>query len=198
MAISLILASASPRRAQILEQCGLSFDVVPSGAEELHDEKESTEQLVLKNAQLKIGVIAKSHPEALVLAADTLVESGGKLWGKPENREEAMAMLECYRKHPIVVYTALAVCHQGKEASGIERTVLHLRPSGYEDYRRWVLAHKHFEYFADKAGGFTIEGLGGVVFDCLEGSFYNVLGMPIHLFYDLVKQLNLSLFELLD
>lgn len=175
----LILASASPRRVQLLRQVTADFNVVPSAAPEVHDENLTAWEMAQVNAYRKARVVAKRFPDAVVLGADTLVylDREAKLFGKPATRAEAAAMLAALQGRVHAVITG--VC------------LLQLRGHRQVSFAVWTDVRFHAltttqieEYLAlmnplDKAGGYAIQEHGERLVAEIAGSFSNVVGLPV-------------------
>ncbi|MCX7887483.1 MAG: Maf family protein [Verrucomicrobiae bacterium] len=174
---SLILASASPRREQLLRQMGLEFTVVrPVGVEELTSGW-PPEMLAMRNARRKARAVAQLHPTALVLGADTIVVLDGVVFGKPRDMAEARRMLAQLAGRAHEVFSGVCVV---RLASGFEK-------SFYERSRVWMkpLSAEQIEaYFRvvnpmDKAGAYAAQEHGEAIIERVEGSFSNVMGLPV-------------------
>ncbi len=170
-----ILASASPRRSQLLGQMGLTFRVVPADADETLPEGMSPAQAVTLLAQRKAELVAAGHPDALVIAADTVVAVEGCILGKPAGREEAAAMLRRLSDRQHEVLTGLCVAADGRLHTATERTVVRFDPWSEADIAGYVASGDPM----DKAGGYGIQGGAGMFVSAIEGCYYNVMGLPL-------------------
>jgi len=173
----LILASASPRRVELLRQLKLEFEVVPSDAEEVFDEYLSPLELCQLNAHRKARVVAKKIPDALVLGADTLVFLDRKIFGKPADKAEAQKMLLQLqgRTHQVVTGVSLIHLRAHDEKIFAVSTDVFFRP---------LTAGQIDEYLSkinplDKAGAYAIQENGELIVSEISGSFSNVVGLPI-------------------
>ena len=174
-----ILASASPRRVDLLRQLVSDFEVVPSDAPEVHDEQLTAWEMAQVNAYRKARAVAKKFPDALVLAADTLVylDRDTKLFGKPAHRADAARMLGELQGRVHAVITG--VC------------LLHLRSHQQRVFAEWtdvrfhpLTAQQIEDYLAlmnplDKAGAYAIQEHGERIVAEISGSFSNVVGLPV-------------------
>ena len=173
----LILASASPRRADLLRELGLDFTVITSPTEEAHHEDFTARELCLFNAYRKARAVAKQHPQALVLGADTLVYLGTTLYGKPSDLADARRMLRELAGHTHQVVTGVCLLHLERHRCRLfaETTNVTFKPltdvqiSGY-------LAAIHP---LDKAGAYAIQDRGDEIVAHISGSFSNVVGLPV-------------------
>jgi septum formation protein len=173
----LILASASPRRKELLTEAGYEFVVIPSQAEELHDNHLTARELCQLNAHRKARSIAKRYPDDLILGADTLVYLGTTLYGKPSSRADARRMLEELQgtRHQVVTGVSVIQWRSHKERLFVETTYVtfrQLKPSVLDQYLEKVDT-------LDKAGGYAIQEQGDELVASIEGSYSNVVGLPV-------------------
>ncbi len=173
----LILASASPRRAELLRQLGLEFKVVPSEAPELHPDQLTAREVAQINAYRKARAVAKKVPDALVLAADTLVYLGAHLLGKPKTLEEAYLMLEKLqgRTHQVVSGICLLYLRGHRQRIFSESTEVTFRPLDAVKIRRYLTKVNPL----DKAGAYAIQEEGELLIEKISGSYTNVVGLPM-------------------
>ncbi len=170
-----ILASASPRRSQLLGQMGLTFRVVPADADETLPSGMPPAQAVTLLAQRKAELVAAGQPDALVIAADTVVAVEGDILGKPADREEAAAMLRCLSGRQHEVLTGLCLAVDGRIHTAAERTLVCFDPWSEVDIASYVASGEPM----DKAGAYGIQGLAGMFVSGIEGCYYNVMGLPL-------------------
>jgi len=174
----LILASQSPRRQQLLAQVGIPFQVEPSGAEDRVDVSalppaERARTLALTKAR----EVARRHPEAVVLGADTVVVVDGQVLGKPRDPDHARAMLRqlAARDHLVITGVALVQAATGREVVAHERTRVWIRPLTPEQIEWYVRSGEPL----DKAGAYGIQGLAAALVERIDGCYYNVVGLPL-------------------
>jgi septum formation protein len=172
-----ILASTSPRRAELLRQLGLEFRVVPSDATEMAHEHLSPLELCQLNAHHKARAVAKKIPDALVLGADTLVFLDGEILGKPRNLAEARRMLKKLRGRTHQVVTGVSLMHlraHRESLFAVSTDVLFrsLTDATIADYLAKVDV-------LDKAGAYAIQQHGEWLVSEISGSFSNVVGLPL-------------------
>jgi septum formation protein len=174
---SLILASASPRRAELLRQLGVEFKVVVSAVPELHHEQLTAQEVSQINAYRKARSVAKRLPDTLVLAADTLVYLDTRSFGKPANLEEAYQMLEELQGRTHQVVTAMCLMHLRAHRQKIssERTEVTFRPLDAPKIRRYLNRVNPL----DKAGAYAIQEEGDLIVERVAGSYTNVVGLPV-------------------
>jgi septum formation protein len=173
----LILASASPRRSSLLREMGFNFAVVRSEAPEVASEFLSPAEIAQVNAYRKARQVAKKHPDVLVLAADTVVSLGREHFGKPRSLQEAEAMLIRLqgRTHQVVTGICLLHLRLHRQRLFAETTLVTFRQLHVEQIRQYV-ARIHP---LDKAGGYAIQDEGDEIVKSIQGSFSNVVGLPL-------------------
>ncbi len=184
--VPIILASGSPRRRKLLEQLGLSFTVHVNPAEEVIPEATPPAQVVERLALEKAGPVAAAHPDALTLAADTIVCLDGEILGKPRDPEEACRMLRRLRGNTHTVYTGIALIHpaSGRAVSTHEATRVTFGPMTEREIAAYVATGSPL----DKAGAYGIQDdLGALYISGIEGDFYTVMGLPLHRLYRVIS-----------
>ena len=188
MAPRLVLASASPRRAHILRQLGVAFEVVVSHVDEALVPGEDGAATVERLARRKAQAVA-AGTALPVLGADTEVVSDGRILGKPEGEAHAAAMLEglAGREHEVV--TGLCLVSGERVLSGVERSRVRIAPLSARE-RAWYASSGEP---LDKAGGYNVEGLGALFVESVAGSPSNVAGLPVRLLLRLARELELEL-----
>ena len=172
-----ILASASPRRKRLLEGAGLVFDVVlaPPDVEEGIAPGLGAEAEAMRRARAKAGFVAKTHSGALVLGADTVVVLDGEILGKPSSMDDAARMLGLLSGRTHEVITAFTLLGAGSRQEEAVMTKVSLRALDEETIGRYAESGEPM----DKAGAYAIQGLGGSLVDRVEGSYTNVVGLPV-------------------
>ena len=189
----IILASQSRRRSLILKSCNIPHIVLPSKAKEVHKTTGRPAALVMLNAKRKAEAVAGRTGRGIIIGVDTLVLFKGKLVGKPRTGSEARKMLAAFSGNRIDVYSGICVVDtvNSKKASGSEKTSLRIKRIPRRDM------DKIFRLLGpyDKAGGFSIEGVGSIIFDDIKGSYFNVLGLPMGKLQDLFRKIGLDLLD---
>jgi septum formation protein len=180
--MALILASASPRRRDLLAACGIPFQIIPSMIDEHPLPDEPAAAYVQRLALAKAESVAQHHPDAVVLGADTIVTIDGFLLGKPQSLVEARQMLNrlCGREHEVLTGVAVVggrmACPMGdryvQELVASRVLMRHFTAATIE----WYIATAEP---LDKAGAYAVQGLGGALVERVEGSYTNVVGLPI-------------------
>jgi len=176
-ALSLVLASASPRRRDLLEQHGFSFTVAPAQVREISPSHFSPGETVLFNARAKCRAIAVERFDEVVLGVDTEVALEQEVLGKPADLEEAYAMLSKLngRAHHVYSGVWLARLASGQERGAIEVTKVHFKKLPEARLRAYLQRIQPL----DKAGGYSAQEDNGELIDHVEGSFSNVVGLPM-------------------
>lgn len=181
----LVLASASPRRAEILDSVGWEFVKAVPDIDESELEGESPEDYVLRLAFDKAALIAKRFPHDLVLGADTTVVIDGRIVGKPNDLDEARGMLRMLSGHWHEVLTAVAVVNGRESKTGIQRTRVKFAEMNEAEVA--YLAERGDPL--DKAGAYAVQAQAALFIEGIEGDYWNVVGLPISLVYNLVNGL---------
>jgi septum formation protein len=174
---SFILASASPRRSELLRQIGIEFKVVESKVAEIHQEQLTARELAQINAYRKARSIAKKYPDAIVLGADTLVHLDEKVFGKPSSLEDAYEMLEALQGRTHIVITAVCLLHLRSHRQRIfaDSSAVTFRPLDAVKIRRYLTRVNPL----DKAGAYAIQEEGEQLVEKVSGSYTNVVGLPL-------------------
>jgi septum formation protein len=173
----LILASASPRRSELLHQLGLEFQVFAGDAEEIQPEHLTPHETCQINAYRKARVVAKRFPDALVLGADTVVCLGTQLYGKPANREVAYQILSALqgRRHEVITGVCLIHLRGHRQQVLAESTDVQFHPLTAEQLKEYLALVNPL----DKAGAYAIQEHGDMIVERIEGSYSNVVGLPV-------------------
>ena len=184
--MKLVLASASPRRRELLASIGIDFDVVPSDIPEVRGEGESPEEYVARLSREKAQAIAQRFADRWIVAADTTVLLGDQLLEKPAGAEDARRMLTTIAGRTHIVYTGvtlLNVAESHRETRVAESEVRMLPLTAHEI--AWYVATGEP---LDKAGAYAAQGIGGIFIDSIHGSYTNVVGLPLALLYEMLKR----------
>ncbi|HHT06664.1 MAG TPA: septum formation inhibitor Maf [Hydrogenispora sp.] len=195
----IILASASPRRQELLTMLGLDFTVMASSFEEREqvDPTATPAEQVMAAARGKAEEVfrltarAPETADGLVIGADTIVVLEGGILGKPTDQAEAGRMLRALSGRWHQVFTGLALLHRDKAITAYEMTRVHFRPLNDREIDAYLRTGEPM----DKAGAYGIQGLGAIFVDRIEGCFYNVMGLPVPRFALLLKEYGITLPE---
>lgn len=182
----IILASSSPRRRELLKRIGLRFTVAGSGYEEEMHPTRRPRSLARHLSREKARSVALRHRNALVIAADTFIAFEGKILGKPHTRKEAIQMLTSLNGKAHTVITGLTVidADSGKTVSRSAATTVYFRKLTAGEIASYADTGEPL----DKAGGYAIQGLGATLVRKIAGDFYNVVGLPLSLLVECLKE----------
>ncbi|MBE5801487.1 MAG: septum formation protein Maf [Clostridiales bacterium] len=185
----MVLASASPRRQELLAHYGIPFEVIPSAADE--DATGSGAERVKELARRKCEDVASRYPDRLVLAADTLVCVDDEVLGKPVDEADALRMLKmlCGREHQVHTGVCLR-CPDGRMMNQVATTQVSFLPVDEATLKRYIATGEPM----DKAGAYAIQGRAGAFVKGIEGSPTNVIGLPLEMLTEWFGQLGIALF----
>jgi septum formation protein len=187
--MKLILASQSPRRSELLRNAGFDFEVISSGVEEGPPiREEPPEEYARRAARAKaLRVAARSPSGSLVLGADTIVTIGGLILGKPTGPFDAARMLRLLSGQTHEVITAICLVRPPEQIVALkhETTFVTFRELNGDEIRAYVASHEPF----DKAGAYAIQGLASKFVTQISGCYFNVVGLPVSLLYEVLKTL---------
>lgn len=193
--MDIVLASGSKRRREILASCGIKYRVVVSGVKEIVHCK-SPSLTAMFNARLKAEAVSKRMKSGYVIGADTVVLLNKKIIGKPRDAKHAKQMLKAMSGKSISVWTGLCVINvkTGQKVLDYEKSIVKVKRIKPEEL------NKYFKQLGpyDKAGGFSIEGIGSIIFDNIKGSYFNILGLPMGLLNDILKRFGIDLVDIID
>ncbi len=175
--LPLILASASPRRQELLRLAGVPFEVIPSQVEEKLLSGESPEEYVIRLARMKAVDVAKKFHDRWVLGADTAVVIDGRMLGKPKDRREAKEMMEMLSRREHLVITGYCILNSTilEKRAGKVTTRVRFKPLSSEEIRWYLNTGEPY----DKAGGYAIQGKAAFMVQEIQGSYTNVVGLPL-------------------
>jgi septum formation protein len=175
--IQFILASASPRRQELLRSVGLKYKTIPAHVNEDYQEGESPREHVRRLARDKAHVIAKKYPQAWVLGADTIVVIDDMILGKPKNKPQAQKMLERLSGREHKVFTGFTLTHVASKVSKtrVIQSAVQFKKITPEEMEWYVACDEPY----DKAGGYAVQGKGAYFIKSIRGSYTNVIGLPL-------------------
>ena len=173
----LILASKSPRRSYLLEQAGLAFTVIHSSFDENSVSLSTPETYVKTLAEAKAADVSKAYPESWVIGADTIVVIDGTILGKPDSKPQARTMLKRLSGKTHQVFTGYCICCRAKERSftNAVKTDVLFKNLADNEIEWYINTSEPF----DKAGAYAIQGLGTFIVKRINGSYTNVVGLPV-------------------
>jgi septum formation protein len=189
----LILASASPRRAELLKFAGLTFEIMPSRIDESLAASESPEEHVLRLSREKAQAVGDQYPEACVLGADTIVLIEENILGKPADPSEARQMLKRLSGCIHEVYTGFTIMNKTDQVmiSQAVKSRVTFRDIPDEEIAWYVSTREPY----DKAGAYAVQGLGAFFIREIHGSYTNVMGLPLCEVVDVLKKENFLIFS---
>ena len=173
----LILASASPRRSELLQRAGFRFQIVPAAVDELDVGPGSVPGIALRNAERKADFIAAENPEATVIGADTVVELDGMVLGKPTDPADALRilMLLSGKRHNVLTGVCIRNVARNIRVLFTDRTSVWFRPFDVDTAKRYM----SLVNVMDKAGAYGIQEQGDILVERIEGLFSNIVGLPV-------------------
>jgi septum formation protein len=189
--VKLILASASPRRAEVLRDAGFEFEVQPAHVDESRLPNEAVKAYVLRVATAKADAIAQANlsdgTPAIVIAADTVVLTGQHILPKPKDAEDARRMLRLLSASTHEVVTGLFVirAYDGISFTHVERTRVEFNRLSETDIDSYIQTKEPF----DKAGAYGIQGIGGRFVRRIDGCYFNVMGLPLSRLWEILRQM---------
>jgi len=183
----IVLASASPRRADLLTAIGVGFELAPSNILERPHPDEAPADYIMRLARAKVIEVARRRDTGLVIGADTIVVLDGRLMGKPEDDSDAERMLKMLsgKWHAVMTGVSLYDVSTKREVADYDKTLVKFA----------ALTEKEIDWYVktgepmDKAGAYAIQGRGAMFIDEIAGNYHNVVGLPIPLVYRLAKRL---------
>lgn len=183
-----VLASASPRRRELLGLIGIDHVVHPSNVDETMHPGEQPAEHARRLAVEKACAVARSHHDSVVIGSDTVVVLDGKVLGKPPTLEASLGMLRALSGRTHKVITAVAVSYRGDTREGAEEVAVTFRRLGEDEMAAYVATREGM----DKAGAYGIQGFGATIVERIEGDYFAVMGLPIVRMIGLLRELGLS------
>jgi septum formation protein len=190
---NIVLASASPRRIELLTQIGVDFTAMPSSIEETINNALSPDKIVQELSLLKAQDVSnRLNGNSLVIGADTIVYKN-TIFGKPKNEQDAFNMLQSLSGvwHEVFTGIALIDLHDKKIITSYERTLVKMRSLTHED----ILSYLRTGDYIDKAGGYGIQSIGALLIDRINGCYFNVVGLPIVRLCEELKKFKIDLLQ---
>lgn len=182
--IPIVLASGSPRRRQLLEMLRIPFRVLAPDVDEHVWPGEKPDAYVMRLSRAKAEAVLPRAPGEVILAADTTVVLGGKIFEKPTSPAHAVEMLEQLQGKTHEVLTAVAVAENGRLEQAMDVSRVTFRPNNRQTLEEYVATGEPL----DKAGAYAIQGLGAPLIERVEGDFFGVMGLPLRLALDLLAK----------
>ncbi len=173
----IVLASSSPRRRELLELLGLTFQIIPPTCEERFSPNLSPSEQTRQLARDKAQSVADEHPQDIVIGSDTVIEIEGRLLGKPENMQEAETMLRNLRGKYHQVHTGVAMIHQANKISinFVETAQVWIKSFDEHTLKSYLATEESL----GKAGAYSIQGEGAQLIEKIEGDYPTIVGLPL-------------------
>ena len=183
--MKVILASASPRRKEILQNTKLNFDIQKSDIEEVILENESPEDMVVRLAYEKAYDVAQKNKDKLVIGADTIVALDNEVLGKPKDKEEAYQMIKklSNKTHKVITGISLINISHGMVVNDYVVSLVTFKDLSEDSIKDYINTNESL----DKAGAYGIQGYGALLVKNIQGDYFNIVGLPISKLSDLLK-----------
>ncbi|HKS04844.1 MAG TPA: nucleoside triphosphate pyrophosphatase [Gemmatimonadaceae bacterium] len=188
MSMRVVLASASPRRRELLGLIGIAHEVMPADVDESTRVGELPAAYVERVARDKAQTIAARARDALVIAADTTVVLDGDILGKPADAPDARRMIARLAAKTHDVYTGIAVAHAGRMESAVERVAVTFRALTAEEIDAYVATREPL----DKAGAYGIQGFGATIVERVDGDYFSVMGLGLRRLVELMQRVGVA------
>jgi len=187
---TIIIASSSPRRKEILEKTGLPFIIDPSNSDEDMTQNLEPKDLAKALSLAKAKDVAKRHKNAIVIGADSIITLNGKVLGKPHTEERAIEMLTELSGsiHSAITGYTIIDTDSGKIVSDAVETKIYFRKLTQDEIKNYVATGKPL----DKAGAYAIQGKGALFVEKIEGDYYNIMGLPLSAVVEKLKEFKLQ------
>ena len=183
--MEIILASASPRRKEILQNTKLKFEIQKSDIEEVILENESPESMVVRLSYEKAYDVAQKNKDKLVIGADTIVALDNEVLGKPKDKEEAYQMIKklSNKTHKVITGISLINISHGMVVNDYVVSLVTFKDLSEDSIKDYINTNESL----DKAGAYGIQGYGALLVDNIQGDYFNIVGLPISKLSDLLK-----------
>lgn len=172
---SLVLASSSPRRKELLENLHLTFEVSSSEVDENFSITDSPDEIVMELAEKKAKAVAKFYPSSYIIGSDTVVVTNGNILGKPKEKNEAFLMLKTLSGNVHHVYTGVCIVSPDQTINFYEKTEVVFWELTDEEIDSYISTGEPF----DKAGAYGIQGIGSILVKEIKGDYFSVVGLPL-------------------
>lgn len=183
--MEIILASASPRRKEILQNTKLKFEIQKSNIKEVILENESPKDMVVRLAYEKAYDVAKNNRDKLVIGADTIVVLDNNILGKPKDKDEAYQMVKSLsnKTHEVITGISLINIKKGITINDYVTSLVTFKDLTEDSIKDYINTNESL----DKAGAYGIQGYGALLVDSIQGDYFNIVGLPISKLSDLLK-----------
>ena len=192
---TIILASASPRRKELLKKINLKFEVDASDCKEDINPGLVPEELVRQLSIKKAKSVAARHKNAIIIAADTIGVMGDKILGKPHTKNEARKMLHAIsgKSHLVITGFSILDTATNKIVTRMVNTKVYIKKLTDQEIDAYVKTGEPL----DKAGAYAIQGLGAIIVEKIEGDYYNVMGLPLNALTEALKEFRINIWEII-
>ena len=191
----IILASSSPRRKELLNRLSLNFKIDSSEINEDKYSADTPSELVELLAKEKAKDVGRKYHDAIIIAADTIVVCGDQILGKPKNKKDAFEMLEKLSGSEHLVYTGIAFNIIEDETikiiSDLDYSIVKMRNYKSDEIKRYLNTGE----YKDKAGSYAIQGYGSLLVEAIKGSYFTIMGFPIHKLADVLPEFSIDLYK---
>lgn len=184
--MKLILASASPRRKEILASLGCEFEIITADIDENIDEPDPATHVRILAYNKAEAVREHTDEDALIIAADTVVSVDSRILGKPRDRADAEQMLRSLSGRQHSVISGVAVSYKGKTVTAAEITQVTFKTLTDKELEAYLDTDEPY----DKAGAYAVQGLAALFIEGIHGDYFNVVGLPVHRLYTLLSELD--------
>ncbi len=187
----IILASKSPRREKLLKQIGLQFEIIPSGVKEVIDSKLDHSKQVEKLSFQKAEVVAKQFSDAIIIGADSMIAIGDEIIGKPKDKKDAVRILKKLsgKMHLGITGFTIIDTKSGKKLTRSVTTRVWFKKLNEREIESYLSRDEPYDF----AGAYSVASFAAVLVEKIEGDFYNVVGLPLFVFSEELKQFGINL-----
>lgn len=183
----IILASQSPRRKELLEKCNVPFTIEPADIDEKLKTDVSLYDAIQDLSKRKAQAVFTNHPDCIVIGSDTIVTIHQEVLGKPHNKQEAFQMLKKLQGNTHEVITGIAFVSSSRIFTTYSASKVTFTPMNDEEINRYISTGECY----DKAGAYGIQGYGGRYISHIDGDYYAIMGFPLHIVYEELKNIGL-------
>ncbi|NCB33055.1 MAG: septum formation inhibitor Maf [Erysipelotrichia bacterium] len=183
---TLILASQSPRRRELLEKCGIPFEVCPADIDETINEKGYLPDEIRMLAERKARSVLEKNPTAAVIGSDTIVVIDNEILGKPKDKKDAVRMLKRLSGHTHQVITGICIMSSMREYSNVSISEVTFADLDDQEIEKYADTEEPM----DKAGAYAVQGIASRYITRIHGDYYSIMGLPVSMVYEELKKLS--------
>ena len=185
--MNIVLASQSPRRKELLEKCNVTFTCDPADIDESMNTRNNLQLEIQNLAYRKADAVLKRHPEDLIIGSDTIVVLNNEVLGKPKDEQDAFRMLKHLQGNTHEVITGLCFLSKKRKCTAVSISKVAFSTMDDAEIKEYISTGECM----DKAGAYGIQGFGGKYITRIEGDYYTIMGLPLNLVYEELKNQNL-------